>query len=89
MNPADEYVEAFVKDVNRAKVIKAKVIMTPTNQSNGIDKSNVIKVNEDQFIEEFLPQIVCSNSNCEVVDRSGNVKGYISNKELQTSLTKS
>ena len=89
MNPADDYVKAFVKDVNRAKVIKAKVIMTPANESNGIDKSNVIKVNEDQFIEEFLPQIVCSNSNCEVVDKSGNVKGYISNKELQTSLTKS
>ena len=27
MNPADDYVAAFVKDVNRAKVIKAKIIM--------------------------------------------------------------
>ena len=27
MKPADDYVEAFVKDVNRAKVIKAKIIM--------------------------------------------------------------
>ena len=82
MNPADDYVKAFVKDVNRAKVIKAKIIMKSVNESNDIDKSNLIKVNEDQFIEEFLPQIVCSNSNCEVVDKSGNVKGYISNKEL-------
>ena len=89
MNPADDYVEAFVKDVNRAKVIKAKIIMKPVNEANGIDKSNLIKVQEDQFIEEFLPQVVCTNSNCEVVDKSGNVKGYISNKELQTSLTKS
>ena len=89
MNPADDYVEAFVKDVNRAKVIKAKVIMKPVKEANGIDKNNLVKVEEDQFIEEFLPQIVCSNSNCEVVDKSGNVKGYISNKELQTSLTKS
>ena len=89
MNPADDYVKAFVKDVNRAKVIKAKIIMKNINEANDIDKSNLIKVNEDQFIEEFLPQIVCSNSNCEVVDKSGNVKGYISNKELQTSLTKS
>ena len=89
MNPADDYVKAFVKDVNRAKVIKAKVVMKKTDEANDIDKSNLIKVNEDQFIEEFLPQIVCSNSNCEVVDKSGNVKGYISNKELQTSLTKS
>ena len=89
MNPADDYVKAFVKDVNRAKVIKAKVVMKDINNANDIDKSSLIKVNEDQFIEEFLPQIVCSNSNCEVVDKSGNVKGYVSNKELQSSLTKS
>ena len=89
MNPADDYVEAFVKDVNRAKVIKAKIIMIPVSQANGIDKTNLVKVNEDQFIEEFLPQVVCNNANCEVVDRQGNTKGYITNKELQKSLSKS
>ena len=89
MNPADDYVKAFVKDVNRAKVIKAKIIMTSVNETNGIDKSNLIKVHEDQFIEEFLPQIVCSSANCEVVDKNGNTKGYITNKELQSSLIKS
>ncbi|MDC0481103.1 glycine betaine/L-proline ABC transporter ATP-binding protein [Candidatus Pelagibacter sp.] len=89
MKPADDYVKAFVKDVNRAKVIKAKIIMTKLNETNGIDKSNLVRVNEDQFIEEFLPQIVCTNANCEVVDKSGNTKGYITNKELQSSLTKS
>jgi glycine betaine/proline transport system ATP-binding protein len=80
MKPADDYVKAFVKDVNRAKVIKAKIIMTDINETNGIDKSNLVRVNEDQFIEEFLPQIVCTNANCEVVDKSGNTKGYIINK---------
>jgi glycine betaine/proline transport system ATP-binding protein len=89
MKPADDYVKAFVKDVNRAKVIKAKIIMTDINKTNDIDKSNLVRVNEDQFIEEFLPQIVCTNANCEVVDKSGNTKGYITNKELQSSLTKS
>ena len=89
MNPADDYVEAFVKDVNRAKVIKAKIIMIPVAQANGIDKTNLVKVNEDQFIEEFLPQVVCNNANCEVVDRQCNTKGYITNKELQKSLSKS
>jgi len=89
MNPADAYVEAFVKDVNRAKVIKAKIIMKPANQSNDVDKSDLIRVQEDQFIEEFLPKIVCKNSNCEVVDKQGHIKGYITNKELQSSLIKS
>ena len=89
MNPADDYVEAFVKDVNRAKVIKAKINMKSANEVNGIDKNNLIKVGEDQFIEEFLPQVVCTNANCEVVDKQGNIKGYITNKELQKSLTRS
>ena len=89
MNPADDYVKAFVKDVNRARVIKAKIIMIPPNKTNGMDKSNLIKVDEDQFLEEFLPQVVCTNANCEVVDKQGNIKGYITNKELQKSLSKS
>jgi len=88
MKPADDYVAAFVKDVNRAKVIKAKIIMKPVNSSDGIDKSNLVKVNEDQFIDEFLPKVVCSNSNCEVVDKEGNVKGYLTEKELSKALTK-
>ena len=88
MSPADDYVEAFVKDVNRAKVIKAKIIMTPTSSSKDVDKSNLIKVQEDQFLDEFLPKVVCSNANCEVVDKSGNVKGYLTQKELSKALTK-
>jgi glycine betaine/proline transport system ATP-binding protein len=90
MNPADDYVKAFVKDVNRSKVVKAKTIMTPSNQFKGKDKSNNrIKVTEDQFLEEFLSQIVCSDTTVEVVDKQGNVKGYITNKELESSLAKS
>ena len=89
MNPADDYVKAFVKDVNRTKVIKAKTIMKSKENVNGIDKNNLVRVKEDQFIEEFLPQVVCTNANCEVVDKSGNVTGYITNKELQKTLTKS
>ena len=90
MNPADDYVKAFVKDVNRAKVVKAKIIMTPSNEFKGKDKSNNrIQVNEDQFLEEFLSKIVCSDTTVEVVDKKGDIKGYITNKELETSLVKS
>ena len=62
--------------------------MTPASSSNNIDKSNLIKVHEDQFLDEFLPKVVCSNANCEVVDKSGNVKGYLTQKELSKALTK-
>ena len=58
------------------------------NSSNDVDKSNLIKVQEDQFLDEFLPKVVCSNANCEVVDKSGNIKGYLTQKELSKALTK-
>ena len=87
MNPADDYVTAFVKDVNRAKVLKAKVIMTPANKSQPTG-SNRLKVHEDQFLEEFLPKIVLKDIIVDVVDKDGNVKGYITDKELQKSLSK-
>ena len=62
--------------------------MMPANSSDGIDKSNLVKVHEDQFIDEFLPKVVCSNANCEIVDKEGAVKGYITEKELSKALTK-
>ena len=89
MKPADDYVAAFVKDVNRAKVIKAKIIMIPRNKFNGGKVSNTIKVNEDSFLDEFLPQVCLMPATVEVVDKSGNIKGYITDKELSKALTKS
>ena len=53
MNPADDYVKAFVKDVNRAKVIKAKIIMTKLNETNGIDKSNLISKIKERIANTF------------------------------------
>ena len=89
MKPADDYVAAFVKDVNRAKVIKAKIIMIPRNKFNGGKISNTIKVNEDSFLDEFLPRVCLTPATVEVVDKSGNIKGYITDKELSKALTKS
>jgi glycine betaine/proline transport system ATP-binding protein len=90
MKPADDYVAAFVKDVNRAKVIKAKVIMlTPEDfKKNGEKQSNTIKVNENDFLDEFLPKVCLTPATVEVVDNDGNIKGYITEKVLSKALTK-
>ena len=91
MNPADDYVEAFVKDVNRVKIIKAKAIMTSTEEfhNKGVQNPNTIRVNEDTFIEEFLPQVCCLATTVEVIDNSGDIRGYITENELSKILTKS
>ena len=90
MDPADSYVEAFVKDVNRAKVLRAKTVMIKAEQFNTSDikLSEVFKVNEGSYIEEFLPKVLADRSTIVVVDNKGDTKGYITEKELAVSLSK-
>jgi len=90
MSPADDYVEAFVKDVNRAKVLRAKTVMIKANEfnSNGIKLADVYKVDEGSYIEQFLPKVLADRCTVMVVDKMGDTKGYITEKELAISLSK-
>ena len=91
MNPADDYVAAFVKDVNRAKVMRAKTIMLSAEQNplNGKKSAETLKVNENSFVEEFLPIVLEKHSLVEVIDKQGNTMGFITEKEIAKSLSKS
>jgi len=90
MSPADDYVEAFVKDVNRAKVLKAKTVMIKANEFNSKDLklADVFKVDESAYIEQFLPKVLSDRCTIMVVDKMGDTKGYITEKELAISLSK-
>ena len=90
MNPADDYVAAFVKDVNRAKVLRAKTIMLSPEKytANGKGSGETYKVLENSFIEEFLPLVLEKRSVVEVIDKDGNNMGFITEKELAQSLSK-
>ena len=90
MSPADDYVEAFVKDVNRAKVLRAKTVMIKANEfnSNGLKLAEVFKVDEGSYIEQFLPKVLADRCTIMVVDKTGDTKGYITEKELAVSLSK-
>ena len=91
MNPADDYVAAFVKDVNRAKVLRAKTIMLSAEQNplNGKKSAETLKVNENSYVEEFLPLVIEQHSLVEVIDKQGNTTGFITEKEIAKSLSKS
>ena len=90
MSPADDYVEAFVKDVNRAKVLRAKTVMIKANEfnSNDLKLAEVFKVDESSYIEQFLPKVLADRCTIMVVDKMGDTKGYITEKELAVSLSK-
>ena len=90
LNPADDYVKAFVKDVNRSKVLRAKTVMTKIDKfdTTGINPSSIYKYDENTFIEDLVPKVLKDRSTIEVIDKTGNTIGYISSDELSVALTK-
>ena len=90
LNPADEYVKAFVKDVNRSKVLRAKTVMTKIDKfdTTDINPSSIYKYDENTFIEDLVPKVLKDRSTIEVIDKTGNTTGYISSDELSVALTK-
>ena len=79
LNPADEYVSDFIKDINRARVIKAKSIMSKI--SKPIKDS--VTINENMVLEEILQEITKNpNKDIMVQNNQGKIVGKISIKEL-------
>ena len=50
--------------------------------------SESYKVDADTYIEEFLPRVLRERSTIVVVDKKGDTMGYITEKELANSLSK-
>ena len=73
MNPADDYVSDFIKDINRARVIQAKSIMTPTKA-----KSSGPVVQENMVLEDILQIMSDDPSKPVTIENSkGNIIGKI------------
>jgi glycine betaine/proline transport system ATP-binding protein len=73
MNPADDYVSDFIKDINRARVIQAKSIMTPTK-----NKSSGPVVKENMVLEDILQIMSDDPSKPVTIENSkGNITGKI------------
>ena len=79
LNPADEYVSDFIKDINRARVIKAKSIMTKSN----LKITGASCINQNMILEDVLQEITKKpGSTVGVQNDKGKIIGKISIKEL-------
>ena len=58
LNPADAYIESFVQEVNRGRVIRVDTIMTPPQG----DSSNLPVIRFDSLLEEAMRKLVDEKS---------------------------
>ena len=84
LSPKTQYVKDFVEDVNRARVIKAKHIMS---KLNGQDRDNAMFVDQDDFIDRFIDKVISDKPNCLIIKNKNNDEiGYLSTKRLSEIL---
>ena len=84
LSPKTQYVKDFVEDVNRARVIKAKHIMS---ELNGQDRDNAMFVDQDDFIDRFIDKVISDKPSCLIVKNKNNDEiGYLSTKRLSEIL---
>ena len=84
LSPKTQYVKDFVEDVNRARVIKAKHIMS---ELNGQDRDNAMFVDQDDFIDRFIDKVISDKPSCLIVKNKHNDEiGYLSTERLSEIL---
>ena len=84
LNPKTQYVKDFVEDVNRARVIKAKHIMSDLN---GQDLNGAMPINQDEFIDRFIDKVIADKpENLVIQDKDQNNVGFLSTKRLSEIL---
>ncbi|MDP6967729.1 MAG: glycine betaine/L-proline ABC transporter ATP-binding protein [Gammaproteobacteria bacterium] len=87
LNPADDYVADFVKDINKGKVIRAQTIMEQASGYVGdVAVESLPKVDVDQVVNDLLPIMLESHSPLAVTDTSGDIVGVVTNKGVTATL---
>jgi len=85
LDPADDYIRRFVKDVNRGRFLKVDSIMSAGN-SAGLDQS--VKLKTGTTLEEAAREMSHSSSDTAVImDASGQVVGSVSLRQITTALS--
>jgi len=80
LEPADDYVERFVADVNRTRVLLAKSIMIDEKPE---DQTQSVTVQEDETVDNVLHALLSEDGSYVIVEDSKGIKvGYIDKETL-------
>ena len=82
MHPADEYIENFVKDINRARVVRARAVMQPLSE----DMAPAARVDADDNLEAVLNALQGDTQGSVVVVQEGETVGVIKAETLLDAL---
>jgi len=85
LNPANDYIRAFAKDVNRSRALTVEAVMeTPACPITveQVISEKIPRVSPDALLETALPDILKYDAPLAVIDKEGNLKGQLSRERV-------
>ncbi|WP_417813595.1 quaternary amine ABC transporter ATP-binding protein [Thalassospira alkalitolerans] len=86
MHPADNYVRAFTRDVNRSRVLRARTLMQPISDDDNINASWP-RIADDMRLEDILPVALATNGSMSVIDGQEKLIGILSKEQVIAALS--
>ena len=83
LNPADPYIEEFVADINRARVLRTRSVMKPIE---GSAPNDAIEVDYDQNLEDAISTVDGDTSKNFVVMRDGQAVGVFDMHDIMLAM---
>lgn len=83
LNPSDVYIERFVSDINRARVLRTRSIMKPLQ---GQDLSVALPVGADDNLESVIEMVEGDTSKSFVVEENGQHLGYFDMHDIVAAM---
>ncbi len=89
LQPADDYVREFVKDVNKGKAIRAETIMVKVAdyQDEEYELAGLPRVRGDEIVNALLPVMLEAKKPVAVLDNADNIVGVVTEKALAATLS--
>ncbi len=85
MQPADAYVRAFTRDVNRSRVLRARTLMQPV--ANGSDvNAGWPRIAGDMRLEDILPVALATEGSMAVINDRQETVGILSKQQVIAAL---
>jgi glycine betaine/proline transport system ATP-binding protein len=87
-NPADDYVESFVENVDRTKVIPVRTVMRDLDDGEEAPQGEEASVSPHTSIAEVLPRVLERDGLVAVRDSGGQVQGVVSREAVMEEVTR-
>ena len=87
LRPQNDYVAEFVRDVNQAKVLRVRDIMTPSGDTDALEQSDAHPLKMKQHLSDIMHHFLLDGQPHPVENKSGDLVGWLTAEAMNQAMT--